>query len=92
MKFKKTSAITKLVIAALIIYAIVSIVSVKSKTADALKETATLQKQVTQLAEANAELQYGIDHSDDDKTIEDIAREKLGLVKPGEIIFYDAGN
>ena len=42
--------------------------------------------------EANAELQYGIDHSTDDHTIEDIAREKLGLVKPGEVIFYDTGD
>jgi cell division protein FtsB len=37
-------------------------------------------------------LSYDIAHSGDDATIEDIARDKLGLVKPGEKIFYDIGN
>ena len=92
MKLKKTSAITKIVILALIIYAVASFISVRSKTAEALQEKTALQQKVTQMSEANAELQYGIDHSTDDQTIEDIAREKLGLVKPGEVIFYDTGD
>ena len=77
---------------ALIIYAVASFISVRSKTAEALQEKTALQQKVTQMSEANAELQYGIDHSTDDQTIEDIAREKLGLVKPGEVIFYDTGD
>mgnify|MGYP003592934104 CR=1 FL=1 len=92
MKLKKSSAITKIVILALIIYAVASFISVRSKTAEALQEKTALQQKVTQMSEANAELQYGIDHSTDDQTIEDIAREKLGLVKPGEVIFYDTGD
>ena len=40
----------------------------------------------------NAELQYQIDHSEDDDMIESVAREKLGLVKPGEKIFYDTSD
>ena len=39
-----------------------------------------------------AELQYQIDHSEDDDMIESVAREKLGLVKPGEKIFYDTSD
>jgi cell division protein FtsL len=92
VKLKKSSAITKIVILALIIYAVASFISVRSKTAEALQEKTALQQKVTQMSEANAELQYGIDHSTDDQTIEDIAREKLGLVKPGEVIFYDTGD
>lgn len=92
MKLKKSSAITKIVILALIIYAVASFISVRSKTAEALQEKTALQQKVTQMSEANAELQYGIDHSTDDQTIEDIAREKLGLVKPDEVIFYDTGD
>ena len=37
-------------------------------------------------------LQYQIDHSEDDDMIESVAREKLGLVKPGEKIFYDTSD
>ena len=39
----------------------------------------------------NARLEYEIEHSEDPETMEQIAREKLGLVKPGEKIFYDIG-
>lgn len=92
MKVKKTSVVTKIVIVALIVYAVVSLISVRGKTAEAQQQKTELQQKVTQMAEANAELQYGIDHSTDDQTIEDIAREKLGLVKPGEVIFYDTGD
>ena len=53
---------------------------------------ATLQQQVSEMTQSNAELQYQIDHSEDDDMIESVAREKLGLVKPGEKIFYDTSD
>jgi cell division protein FtsL len=92
VRVKKTGVVTKIIIVALIVYAVVSLISVRGKTAEAEQQKTELQQKVTQMAEANAELQYGIDHSTDDQTIEDIAREKLGLVKPGEVIFYDTGD
>ena len=51
-----------------------------------------LQQQVTDMTQSNAELEYKIEHSEDADTIEEIARDKLGLVKPGEKIFYDMSN
>ena len=91
MKLRKASVITKIVIVALMVYAIATMISVRGRTAQAVEAQQSLEKQVAQMAQENAELQYGIEHSADDSTIEDIAREKLGLVKPGEIIFYDVG-
>ena len=44
------------------------------------------------MTQANAELQYQIDHSDDDDMTESVARKKLGLVKPGERFFYDTSD
>ena len=41
------------------------------------------------MRQSKAELEYQIEHGADDETIEDIARNKLGLVYPGEKIFYD---
>ena len=43
-------------------------------------------------SEENAALEYQIAHSEDDETKEEIARDKLGLVKAGEKIFYDTSN
>ena len=92
MKFKKAGIITKIVIAALLGYAVVSLVTVRSKTAALNAQTQQLQQQVTDMTQSNAELEYKIEHSEDADTIEEIARDKLGLVKPGEKIFYDMSN
>lgn len=92
MKFKKAGIITKIVIAALLVYAVVSLVTVRSKTTALNAQTQQLQQQVTDMTQSNAELEYKIEHSEDADTIEEIARDKLGLVKPGEKIFYDMSN
>ena len=91
MKFKKASIFTKLVIAALMVYALISLVVVHQRTAQLQDRAAALQQQVSEMTQSNAELQYQIDHSDDDMR-ESVAREKLGLVKPGEKIFYDTSD
>lgn len=92
MKFKKAGIITKIVIAALLIYAVASLVTVRSKTAALNAQKEQLQQQITDMTQSNAELEYKIEHSEDVDTVEEIARDKLGLVKPGEKIFYDMSN
>ena len=92
MKFNKASIFTKLVIAALKVYAVLSLVMVHRQTRQLQDRAATLQQQVSEMTQSNAELQYQIDHSEDDDMIESVAREKLGLVKPGEKIFYDTSD
>lgn len=92
MKFKKAGIITKIVIVALIVYAAASLVLVKTKTAALNAQAEELQQQVSEMTQSNAELEYKIEHSEDADTIEEIARDKLGLVKPGEKIFYDVSD
>lgn len=92
MKLRKASIFVKIVILALAGYAIVSMMSLKVKLAEAESYRADLEKAVAQMEQENAGLRYEIAHSEDDDTIADIAREKLGLVMPGEKIFYDIGN
>lgn len=89
MKFKRASLVTKIVILAIVVYAGISLVSLKVQVSGAREKRDTLQTQVDGVLQNNTELQYQIDHSTDSETIEDIARDKLGLVKPGEKIFYD---
>mgnify|MGYP000843015612 CR=1 FL=1 len=92
MKFKKAGIFTTLVIAVLMLYAVISLVMVHRQTRQLQDRAAVLQQQVSDMTQSNAELQYQIDHSDDDDMIESVAREKLGLVKPGEKIFYDTSD
>lgn len=92
MKFKKASIFTTLVIAVLMVYALISLFVVHRQTRQLQDRAATLQQQVSEMTQANAELQYQIDHSEDDDMIESVAREKLGLVKPSEKFFYDTSD
>ncbi|MEF9971098.1 MAG: septum formation initiator family protein [Oscillospiraceae bacterium] len=92
MKLKRASLITKIIILALVVYAGISLVSLKSQVSDAREKRDSLQTKVDDALQTNSELQYAIEHSDDPETIEDIARSKMGLVKPGEKIFYDVSN
>ena len=49
------------------------------------QEESHLQQQITELQKRNAELEAEKQRLQDPKEIEALAREKLGLVKPGEV-------
>ncbi len=91
MRFRKANWLTLIVIAGLIAYACIALLNMRTKVAEATETETDLRKQVEEIQEENAALQYAIEHRDDEKTIEDIARDKLGLVLPDEKIFYDSG-
>lgn len=92
MKLKRAGILSKLLILVIVGYALYSIASVRVNIADAQNNLTSLTQQVEDAQQENARLEYEIEHSEDPETIEQIAREKLGLVKPGEKIFYDIGN
>lgn len=89
MKFKKAGLLTKLLILVMIVYAAYNIATVQANIAQARQSLTSLTQEVEDARQANAQLTYEIEHKDDPETIEQIARAKLGLVKPGEKIFYD---
>ncbi|MCQ2405951.1 MAG: septum formation initiator family protein [Oscillospiraceae bacterium] len=92
MKFRKTGLIPKICILAIIVYAVISIVGVKGKISTAEDRRNAVADEVEALASENAELRYNLEHADDDDVLISIARSKLGLVMPGEEIYYDTGN
>ncbi len=92
MKLKRSSLFMKIVILALIVYAGISLVTAKNRIAAAEADQAQLQARVDAMLRENAELEYDVAHADDPETIKSVARTKLGLVMPGEKIFYDVGN
>ena len=68
MKFVKSSLLVKLVILILVVYATVTLVS--------------LRQQINEKNEQEAIL---------NSSIASVARDKLGMVEEGDIIFYDVG-
>ena len=92
MKLKRSSIFMKIVILALLVYAGISVANTRGRIAQAEADRAMLQAKVDEARQENAELEYDIDHAGDPETIASIAREKLGLVMPGEKVFYDVSN
>ncbi len=92
MKLTRSGILMKIVILALLVYAAIGIISANDKIAHAEAEREVLQAKVDDALRLNAELEYDIAHAEDEETIESIARAKLGLVLPGEKIFFDVGN
>ena len=92
MKLKRTSIFTRIVIAALIVYAAVMLVNIRSRIAAAEADRAALEAEAETLRRENLVLSYDIEHADDPEVVAEIARGKLGLVRPGEKVFYDIGN
>lgn len=91
MKFKKTSLLVKLVILIVIVYSTFTLVSLQNQLQDKKAEATQLAEEAQQLQQENLDLQESIDNLSTEEGIEEVARNKLGLVEDGEIVFYDNG-
>ena len=87
MKLKKASLLTKVVILALLIGAATGLLSMRSQLQTAQDDLADAQKQVEEQKQINADLADAVENSNDPERQADLARDKLGLVEPGEYVF-----
>ena len=76
----------------MIIYAGVSLLTFRGRIEKQRLELRDTRRRVAELELTNAELEYEIEHYNDPDVIAGIARANLGLVLPGEIVFYDGVN
>lgn len=92
VRFTKPAIGIVILILVLMILGAVTLVRAKTQLRDLQAQTETLRREVTQTVEENAALNYKIEHSDDPEMLEQAAREELGLVKPGDKVFYDTNH
>ena len=90
MRLCKSSLITKLVILTVMIYAIVTIVTLQPKINALKAEKEALSEEVSGLQQSNLELQEDIAQLGTDVSVLKIARERLNLVSDGEVIYIDS--
>lgn len=88
LKTKKAGLLTKLVVFVLLFYAVFALWNLNSRIAHAKDEVTSLKGQVETQKQQNAELSDAIKNSNDPEHRKDIARQKLGLLEPGEKVFY----
>lgn len=92
MRFKRSSLVTKILILVLVVYATVTLVSLQNQVTEKEAEALALQSDIAAAKQENLRLEQAIDALDTDEGVENVAREKLGWVADGEIVFYDIGN
>lgn len=77
----------RIVAVSLLLYSLWSLASVRSRLSQALRQEQALQLELNELQQEAQLLQSRLDSGFDDEYLEALARERLGLVKGGEIIF-----
>ena len=90
MKIKRAGVPTKMLVLILLAAAAAALLSLQAQLAAAQAEREELDRQVQMQQEANASLADDIAHSGDPEHRADIARDKLGLLEPDEIVFEDS--
>lgn len=88
VQVKPTSKLTVILLAVLMVGISVQIYQMVGKLRDARAEETVYVQQLTDLKAENAQLKEDLDNSGDLDLIEDIARDKLGMVKEGEKVFH----
>lgn len=84
---KRAGFLTKIVVFGLLIYLSTYLLTLQGQISETQAQQAELEQQVAEQTQLNAKLADDIANSDDPERIQDIAREKLGLVLPGEKVF-----
>ena len=91
VKFRRSSLLTKVVVLLVVVSATVILVSQRNQIRTNQEQYQELVNQASALQQENQSLQADIEGRDSDESVKKIARDKLGLVGNGEIIFSDVG-
>lgn len=92
MKLKRAGMLTKLLLLILLVATVTTFLNLRTQVGDLTDQRAALERQNARQRQENEALAAAIEQKDDPERIADVARERLGYVAPGEIIFYDSGN
>ena len=87
---KRTSLLTMLVIAILIALVGVQLIHLRSQIARS--QLTALQSDLDAAKQENDALASALEKADDPEFLQELARDQLGYVTPGEKTFYDVSN
>lgn len=89
---KRTSPLSIVVILLLLTLVGVQLLRMQDKIEAAENEQSGLEEQIAAQRQENASLEAALDKADDPEYLQDLARDQLGYVTPGEKDFYDVSN
>ncbi len=92
MKVKRSGMLTKLLILILLVATVTTYLNLRKELRTLTAQQTTLERRNEKQRQENDALAAAIAQKDDPERIAAVARERLGYVAPGEIVFYDSGN
>ena len=92
MKLKRAGMLTKLLLAIVLVASVTTFLNLRAQGKELAEQKAVLERQTARQKQENEALAAAIADKDTPARIADVARERLGYVVPGEIIFSDSGN
>ena len=92
MKFVRSSLLVKLILLIVGVYATVTLVSLRRQITEKQAESAQLTSSIISAEQENSRLTDAIENIDTDAGVDAVAREKLGMVAEGEIVFQDVSD
>ncbi len=92
MKVKRAGMLTKLLILILLVATVTTYLNLRKELRTLSAQQTQLERQNEKQRQENDALAAAIAQKDDPERIAAVARDRLGYVAPGEIVFYDSGN
>lgn len=86
---KRTSTLVGLVLTILAVYATLSLIRVQKDLKDAMEQTAQLQAEIAAAQTENSGLKEKTQALESGEGKEELAKQRLRLIRPDEIIFTD---
>lgn len=84
IRTKKAGLLTKIVVLVLLVYMATSLLNLQSRIRQTQAQRDSLSRQVAEQTQINADLAEDVANPGDPDRVADIARDRLGLVVPGE--------
>lgn len=90
MKIKKFAILTKLLMLAVAVYVLIQLASLQTGIHAAERTEQQLRQQAAYAEQERRQLEEKLSELGSDSSTIKIARERLGMVEEGEIVFYDS--
>ena len=84
--YRRSSILTKSVVIAAVVFATVALLALKTVIDDTRAQTEAMKSQASQLQQDNEKLEQNIGNLGSQDSVEQIAKDELGLVDPDTLV------
>lgn len=91
-KKKRTSLVAELFVLMLLLLVVWQLMRMRDQLAVARQEEAAITGTVARQEQENRSIEAALERAEDPEYLQELARDQLGMVSPGQKDFYDVSN